>query len=118
MTNTFDQMRAIVEHARAWGIDDDGISRVSFHGPAPMLRLKDYETDLFQRWARHLLIPLLSVGVGGTSLVATGQLMCGHRITVSVRVPAHELKALGMYGVLTLGQVSQIVLAEAKAVGA
>lgn len=108
--NPFDMMDRIVAHAHAWGIDDDGIARLSFHAPRPKLRLKDYEYALFQDWARHLVYPLLSAS--DTGLVAVGQLMSGHSITVNVRALPTDLQAYGMHGVITLGHIDLLVKAQ------
>lgn len=100
-------LQKIVDHATAWGLDDDGITRVSFSG-TPTIRLRDHEVDLFHRWAQHLGMPLIAVAACGTALVVDGQLMCGHRVHVTVRVDSSAVRAAGVHGVLTLGHVTQI----------
>lgn len=106
--NQFDALQKIVAHARAWGIDDDGIARVSFHGTAPTIRLKDHEIGLFRRWAEHLHLPLIAVSPSSTALVVDGQLMCGHRVHVTVRVDSTAVRAAGVHGVLALGHIDQV----------
>lgn len=106
--NQFDMLQHIVDHAHAWGIDDDGLARISFTGPAPTIRLKDREVDQFRRWAQHLHMPLIAVAACGTALVVDGQLMSGHRVHVTVRVSSTAVRAAGVHGVLTLGHVTQI----------
>ncbi|WP_326565106.1 hypothetical protein VSH64_25010 [Amycolatopsis rhabdoformis] len=105
--NSFDMMHRIVEHAKAWGLDVDGLSRLTFHAPRPQLRLRDFEYALFQDWARHLVYPLVSAT--DTGLVVVGQLMSGHAVTVSVRALPADLKAYGLHGVIALGHVAVLV---------
>lgn len=104
--NQFSMLQKIVEHARAWGIDDDGLARVCFTGTAPTIRVKDYDVTRFRFWAAHLAFPLISVSESGTALVVDGQLMCGYRVHVTVRVSPAAIDAAGMHGVLSLGQVA------------
>lgn len=106
--NQFDTLQKIVDHARAWAIDDDGITRVTFTRTGPAIRLRDHDVDLFRRWAEHLHMPLIAVAASGTALVVDGQIQCGHRIHVTVRVSATAVRAAGAHGVLTLGHVTQI----------
>jgi hypothetical protein len=114
--NQLDMLQRIVDHANAWGLDDDGLARVSFTGTAPTIRLKDHEVDLFHRWAQHLGMPLIAVAACGTALVVDGQLMCGHRVHVTVRVDSSAVRAAGVHGVLTLGHVTQIAHAGTRVV--
>jgi len=109
--NQLDILQKIVDHANAWGLDDDGITRVSFTGTAPTIRLKDHEVVLFRRWAAHLCMPLIAVSAAGTALVVDGQLMCGHRVHVTARVDSAAVRAAGVHGVLTLGHVDQVAQA-------
>jgi hypothetical protein len=113
--NQLDMMQHIVDHARAWGIDDDHLARISFHGTAATIRLRDYAVDEFRRWAAHLCLPLISVTEPGTGLVADGQLMSGHRVHVTVRVTPTAIAAAGVHGVITLGHVDLVAQAGAVA---
>lgn len=109
--NQLDMMQHIVDHARAWGIDDDHLARISFHGATPTIRLKDYAVDEFRRWVAHLCLPMISVTETGTGLVADGQLMSGHRVHVTVRVDSTAVEAAGVHGVLALGHIDQVAQA-------
>lgn len=114
--NQFDALQHIVDHAQAWGIDDDGITRVSFSKLAPTIRLRDHDVTLFHRWAQHLTMPLISIATTGTALIVDGQLMCGHRVHVTVRVDPTTIQRAGAHGMLTLGHVTQIAQAGTRAV--
>ncbi|MGW4128004.1 hypothetical protein [Amycolatopsis japonica] len=105
--NQYDFLQHLVDHARAWGIDDQ-FQRLTFGGPAPTLRLRDFEIETFTAWAKHLCMPMVSVGLSRTSLVASGQLMSGHRVNVTVRVPSSELDSAGLHGILAVGHLDQL----------
>ncbi|RSN65447.1 hypothetical protein DMH01_03460 [Amycolatopsis sp. WAC 04182] len=108
--NHFDQMQAIVEHARAWGIDDNAVS-LRF-GKVPVLTLSTVED--FREWARHLIYPTIQINEG-VSVGAFGMLMRGQAIWLLCDVPAAELAAFGRHGYIEFGHLDQLRRGTAKA---
>lgn len=103
MSNHFDQMHAIVDHARAWGIDDTADS-LKF-GKIPVLTLSN--VDDFRTWVRHLIYPTIQVNEG-ESVAAYGMLMHGQPIWLVCPIPADELAAFGKRGFIELGHLDQL----------
>lgn len=103
MTNHFDQMHAIVEHARAWGIDDK--AETLRFGKIPVLTLSTLED--FQAWARHLIYPTLQINEL-VSVAAYGMLMHGQPIWIVCPVSPVELAAFGRHGFIEMGHLDQL----------
>lgn len=105
--NDFDFLHELVDHARAWGIDDK--FKTLDTGPHT-LRLRDGDVELFIRWARHLMPdPVWVMASERTGLLqADGHLMRGGLVSVIVQVDRDLLRAARLHGFVTIGQMSTL----------
>lgn len=105
---SLDAVGHVVAHALRWQIPGR-IKGFSATEVQTGLILPDDDLGLFAQWGSTLDAPLFTGHAPGPigDLVVTGHVLSGHEVTITVRTDGNAMRAMGMVGVLVLGQIEQ-----------
>lgn len=118
--NDFDTLDLIIQHAKAWGLDNR-VESMRF-ASVPVVRMRDDDVAMFAEWARHLTQRRLGVEAGLNRVVITvsGLIMCGKPVSVVVDVaevcmPRGDFADVSIEDFVAVVATRQRVLAPVKA---
>lgn len=108
---SIEQLNRICHHADAWGFDHHAIAVLVLQ-PVPRIVLHADQLAAFISWARTLDNNLIRAT--GGCLEVNGGIGAGMWVTVAIAPGRERLEAAGLTGVVVLGQVEQLEIAETR----